>query len=181
MIVKISGDITYRGDGFVIVESHGLGYKIHFPNETIVDLIGSVSLYTHEVIRDNEREFYGFVSLESLEMFWRLIGVSGVGPRTAQRIVLQNSIDELRAKIMQADLSFLINTPGIGTKTAQKIILELKGVLTQIEEPVVKDQEAVDALVSLGYSRRHAREALRGIEGDSTEDIIRSALKVLSF
>lgn len=177
MMIKVTGEVTYRGKGFCLIETAGVGYRVLFPQEVLVDLVGSVSVFTHEVVRENERELYGFTSMDALELFWKLIGISGVGAKTSQKIVLLHGVDEVRSHIMKGDIGFLTQIPGIGTKIAQKIILELKGVLA--EEPVVavEDREAEDALVALGYSRRQAREALEGIQGETTEDKLKSALQ----
>lgn len=179
MITSIKGEITYHGLGFVVIENNGIGYKIILPEDVAHTQNGEVKFYTHEIIRDPDHELFGFLSIEALELFWKLISVSGVGPRTAQKIVFVDSIDKIKERIMAADLSFLTNVPGIGKKTAQKIILELKGVLAQEPEIPAFDADAVEALVSLGYPRKDAERVLSGIEGKTTEDCIRAALKQL--
>jgi len=179
MIVTSDGNITYRGGGFVVVESNGIGYKVHIPEEFVYELSESGTYYVHEAIRDSERELFGFPSLQALELFWRLTNVSGVGARTAQKIVFSGSIDRVKRNIMAGDRTFLKSVKGVGKKTAQKIILELKGVLTEEPTTDALDGEAIDALESLGYSRRHAQEALSEIEAKSTEARVKAALKLL--
>lgn len=180
MIAMVSGRVMYRGAGFVLVERDGIGYKVNLP-ESALDVSGDVTLYTHEVIRDDQHELFGFRSLEALELFWKLGGVSGVGPKSAQKIVFAGSVQEVVKKIAAADVTFLSSVQGIGKKTAQKIVLELSGVIA--EEPgasVPKEaEEAVDALMGLGYGRKQAMDALDGVEG-GTEEKIRQALKRLS-
>jgi holliday junction DNA helicase RuvA len=177
MLVYIKGAVLHQGVGYLIVEHRGLGYKISFPEQVVHEMRGGVELYLHEVIRDSERELFGFTSIEQLELFWKLIAISGVGPRGAQKIIYADHIARVKAKIMEGNLTFLTDVPGIGKKTVQKIILELKGVLADEPSVTVIDSDAIDALMGLGYSKRDAEIALSGIEEGSTEDRIRTALK----
>lgn len=188
MMAYIQGRILYHGVGYVIVENggstgsppSGLGYKVTIPESAAHEIQNPATLYLHEAQRDDGRELFGFASMTQLELFWKLIAVSGVGPKSAQKIVYSDAVDQVKAKIMAGNLAALMDVPGVGKKTAQKIILELKGVL--VEEPGVMglDRDAVEALVGLGYSRRDAEAALSGIEEGDTETRIRVALKRLS-
>lgn len=177
MMVLLLGEVLYHGVGFVIVVNGGVGYKVILPEDAAHGLHGVVTVYTHEVMRENERELFGFLSIGALELFWKLIGVSGVGPRTAQKIIFAHEIEKVKERIMAGDLAFLTSVPGIGKKTAQKIILELKGVLAQEPESAVFDTDAVDALVGLGYARKDAEKMLSSVEGQTTEERIRLALR----
>ncbi len=177
MMVYLSGEVLYHGVGYLIIERAGIGYRVSFPETTAHEFRGKVDVYLHEVIRDNERELFGFVSIEQLELFWKLISISGVGPRIAQKIVFSHDVDRVRAKIMAGDLVALTDVPGIGKKTAQKIILELKGALADDKPQDSIDKDAVEALVGLGYQRRDAEAAIAAASGESTDDRIRSALK----
>jgi Holliday junction DNA helicase RuvA len=181
MITTLHGKIKFHGVGFVIVEVAGVGYRVNVPEDRAHELSGEVTLFTHEVQREDQHELFGFLSLEALELFWKLISVSGVGPKVGQKIVFANSIEKVKEKIMKGDLTFLTDIPGIGKKTAQKIILELKGVLVDdTVRPMGFDNDAIEALVGLGYPRRQAEDVLSGLEAETTEDRIRGALKVLS-
>lgn len=180
MLVKLTGSVEYVGGGFVFLEHEGLSYKIILPEQIALSMQGDVVLYTHEVVRDDTRELFGFFSIPALELFWQLIGISGVGCRSAQKIIFAASIDQVKGSIMKGDLAFLTSISGIGKKTAQKIILELKGVLAEEPDVLSHDQESVEALMSLGYSRKQAQDALMGIEATSMEDRIRAALKTLA-
>ena len=173
----LSGEVIYRGVSYLIIERGGVGYRVSFPETTTHEFRGEVEVYLHEVIRDNERELFGFVSIEQLELFWKLISISGVGPRIAQKIVFSQPVDEVRAGIMAGNLSALTNVSGVGMKTAQKIILELKGALADDGPVSVVDKDAVDGLIGLGYKRQDAEAAIAAAEGDTTEDRIRAALK----
>jgi len=181
MMTYLQGNVLYHGVGYLIVENGGIGYKVSLPESVAHGYSGEVALYLHEVIRDNERELFGFSSIAQLELFWKLIGISGVGPRGAQKIIFSDSIGQVKAKIMAGDLTALTAVPGVGKKTAQKIFIELKGALA--EEPGISmvNTEALDALVGLGYAKRDAEAALSGIEMDDTENCIRAALKRLAM
>lgn len=182
MIVSLTGTVTHRAAGFLILEVEGVGYKVILPEDASRAITGTVTLYTHEVIRDDQRELFGFTSLGALELFWQLASVSGVGPRSAQKIASAGSVDAVKSNIMKGNVAFLTDVPGIGTKTAQKIILELSGTLA--EEPSAAasslDSDAIEALIGLGYARKQAEEALSNVEADTTEQRIRAALKALS-
>ncbi len=180
MIVLIKGTVVYHGVGYIILERDGIGYKIVLAEDVAHGMSGDITLYTHEVIRDNEREFFGFTSMSALELFWKLITVSGVGPRGAQKIIFASDINNVKLKIAESDITFLTSVPGVGKKTAQKIILELKGVIFDEPQGSLLDSDAVEALVGLGYSKKDAELMISKIEADSTEDYIRQALKQIS-
>lgn len=180
MMCFLQGRVLHRGDGYLMIEQGGIGYKVALPEVLVFDVGSEVSLYLHEVVRDQERELFGFHDVEQLELFWKLVSVSGVGPRSGQKIVFTDKVDAMKAKIMSGDVAALTAVPGIGKKTAQKIILELKGVLAQEPQEQVFNLEAMEALMGLGYSRRDAQAALEGLEEDSTDDYLRAALKRLA-
>ncbi|MBU0646262.1 Holliday junction branch migration protein RuvA [Patescibacteria group bacterium] len=180
MMILLRGTVHYRGKNFVIVEQGGMGHRIVLPEDAVRDFDGEVVFYVHEAIRESEREFFGFRTIGDLEMFWKLIGISGVGPRVGQKIIYSGSGDEIRMKIMSGDLVFLTSIPGIGNKTAQKIILELKGALAEEPAAVNYDQDAFEALLGLGYTKKQAQEALVETEAENTDDRIRQALKYLA-
>lgn len=181
MIVTLRGKIEHHGVGFVIIEVNGIGYKINLPEDRAHELSGEVLIYIHEVQREDQHELFGFLSIEALELFWKLTSVSGVGPKVGQKIVFSNSIEKVKEKIMKGDLAFLTDIPGIGKKTAQKIILELKGVLVEdTSRPIGFDDDAVEGLVGLGYARRQVEDVVAGLDEKTTEDRLRAALKILS-
>jgi len=176
----LNGRVLYHGVGYLIIENGGVGYKVTLPESVAHEIREQAALYLHEAQRDDGRELFGFLSVAQLELFWKLVSVSGVGPKSAQKIVFVEAIDRVKSQIMAGDLAFLTNVPGIGKKTAQKIILELKGVLPEEPDVAALDTDAIEALVGLGYSRRDAQAALSGIEEEGTDNRIRAALKRLS-
>ncbi len=177
MMTYLQGEVIYHGAGYLIIKHGGIGYRVSLPDAVAMDFRGEVEVYLHEVIRDNERELFGFTSIDQLELFWKLIAISGVGPKIAQKIVFSHSVEQVRANIMKGDLAMLTDVSGVGKKTAQKIILELKGVLTDDEPTEAFDTDAVDALVGLGYKRRDAEVAIAAAQGETTDEKIRAALK----
>ncbi len=176
----LQGKVLYHGVGYVIVENGGVGFKVTVPESVAHEIQEPISFYLHEAIREDGRELFGFLSMAQLELFWKFVAISGVGPRSGQKIVYSDAVDRVKGKIMSGDLAALTDVPGIGKKTAQKIILELKGTLAEEPDMTALDADAVEALVGLGYSRRDAEAVLSGIEEGDTESRIRLALKRLS-
>lgn len=179
MLAFVHGSILSRGKGYVIVRSGDLGYKISVSEERAQSLTGEVSLFTHEVVREDGRELFGFLDVEELEVFWTLIGVSGIGPKGAQRILASTSLSELKTHLMQGDVAFLSSIPGIGKKTAQKLILELKGVLVEETSVSSEDHDVLLALTSMGYTAREVEQVLRALESRGVDARIREALQRL--
>lgn len=179
MIAKVTGQVIYHGVGFVIVDCGDLGYKVNLPEDVAHGQKGSVTFFTHEVIRDDQRELFGFLSVDALELFWRLTSVSGVGPRSGQKIVFGAPVARVKENIMKGNVAFLTDIPGIGTKTAQKIILELKGILADEPSKSSVDPDALEALVGLGYPRKQAEDVLAMIDAESSEERVTKALKMM--
>ena len=189
MIAKLTGKIAHLDIRHLIIDVHGIGYKTYVTGETLGKLgnIGDdVSLWIHHVIREDASDLYGFPTRDSLELFELLIGISGVGPKTALGILNVTTIDTIREAVETGDISYLTKISGIGKKMAEKMIIELRDKLGTSSETYVsgslKDGVlAVEALKSLGYSEREARDAVKklGKEITSTQDIVKAALKIL--
>jgi Holliday junction DNA helicase RuvA len=171
VIATLQGTVTARGDNFVVVETGGIGFKVHVP----IPLLArwgkpgrEVQLFTHFHPRENEMSLYGFETDEELSFFELLLGVSGIGPKVALGILSTASVDSLRLAIGKGDVEYLTQMPGLGKKTAQRILLDLKGKL-ELEELVpvppltAQDQEVIAALASLGYSLSEAKEAVASL------------------
>lgn len=177
MIAYLKGKIIAKLDVAAIVDVQDLGFEVFLPKPLLDRLRegDTVMLWTHEYLREDARELYGFGGAEELRFFRRLIGISGVGPRTALHILGTGPLPRVRKAISDGDVGFLTSVSGVGKKTAQKVILEMRGALG--EEGGGED--VIDALVSLGYSRSEAREAVQRVPGGDAEEQIRAALKIL--
>jgi Holliday junction DNA helicase RuvA len=182
MISYLKGKIIYKGDYFAILEVNNVGFKVFLPESYLLKYkLGEiVEVFTHEYVREDSRELYGFGRTEELKFFWQLIDVSGVGPKMAHKLISAHKLEKLEKAISEGDLGILGTIPGVGKKTAQKIILELKGKLVT-GKAVSANNEIVDALVRLGYSKNEALEAVGKIGEDieGAENKIKAALKNL--
>ena len=193
MISYIKGTLVHRGNGVVVVEASGLGYEIFVSAATLSVLpeVGeTVKIHTHMNVKEDGISLYGFSTAEELELFHRLISVTGVGPKGALGFLSQLKPQEIILAILSDDVKTLSKAPGVGRKTAQRVILELKDKFKGLEiEDIPKEEifapssdyegEAVSALVVLGYSPQEAKNALRGAEG-SVEEMIKMGLKNLA-
>lgn len=194
MIYSVSGKLALKGDSFVVVEAGGVGLKLSASKATIAALpaaggehAASVTLFAHLHVKEDALDLYGFSSGEERDFFEMLIGVSGVGPKSALAILDTGPLDELAAAIKENRPDLLTRAAGIGRKTAERVILELK---TKVEskrsgavvEKMETDSDLIEALTSLGYRRDEARAALAkvGDEVGGTENRLKAALKALS-
>ena len=187
MIGFLEGKIELGTDKFVIVNVNGVGYKIFISLNTFKDLPRKgekVKLHTYLYIRENIMDLYGFLKLEELEFFELLVSISGIGPKGALAVLTVAPVDTLKKAIASEESEILTKVSGIGKKMAEKIILELKNKIQGITGEVGKlsiDNEAIDALVALGYKLSEAREALRKIPEDIKDigEKVKQALKIL--
>ena len=190
MIASIPGILASRGEKSVTIEVGGLGYCVFLSADGMMKLpnVGEeIRLYTHQHVREDALELYGFMHPAELELFEMLIAISGIGPRGALGILGAGGLDQLRRAIAAGDTGYLTKVSGIGRKTAEKIVLELCGKMSGRgvsvgEHPALRDEaDALDALISLGYSREEARQALSSVRDDSIsiEKRVSQALKKL--
>lgn len=201
MISFVKGTVTDIGENNLVVENGGLGYEIYMTGQDLgkVQMGEEKKIYTFLYVREDILQLYGFFSRDDLAMFKLLLNVNGVGPKGALGILSGISADELRFAVLSDDVKTLSKAPGIGKKTAQKMILELKDKLKledafelklahQQEEAAIgavdlrdSRQEAVEALVALGYNSADALKAVRkvpeDVPADDVEAILRAALK----
>lgn len=173
MIYSLFGKLTGKKDNFIVLETAaGAGYKIFVPTGVLGRSAaggGAVRVFTHLHVRENLLELYGFLSEADLVFFEELIGISGVGPKSALGIMNVGRTNELIAAIREGKIELLTRASGIGRKTAERIILELKNKLTPLRsgETVKIMEQNIDleeALVSLGYSRGEARTAIERLD-----------------
>ncbi len=184
MIGSLRGKLLEIQPASVLMEVGGIGYNVRLTPSAISSLrAGSEAFfYTHHYVREDAEELFGFLSQQDQRLFAQLIGISGVGPKSAMTILSVGSADAVRTAIMAGDLTTLTSAPGVGKKTAQKIVLELKGQLVEEDTDTSGDRDVIEALQSLGYSSSQAREALKNVNAEikNTSDRVREALRVLS-
>ena len=200
MIYSLTGRLIHRGEGVAVVECSGVGYMCQTSSNTLSKLSGEiVTLFTYMHITENSLDLFGFSTKDELECFKMLISVSGVGPKVALAILSEYSCDRIMLFIASNDSKMLTKASGVGPKLAQRIVLELKdkaskqlpsGMITVSGEDflaksdsVARDNisEAISALVTVGYSRSEALEALGAVNPAlSVDDMIRAALKSLA-
>lgn len=187
MIGYLEGKVTLRAERYIIVDVGGVGYRVFVNAETLRKTLGmeeKVKIWTHLHQREEGPELYGFSRPEELELFKTLIGVSGVGPRTALGILNVAPLDMLRRAIAAGDISYLTKVSGIGRKTAERILVELREKFGKVEVAggeLSEEKDAIEALETLGYNPREARETLQKIpsEVEGAPRRIKEALKFL--
>lgn len=187
MIISLEGKITFRAERFLILEANHVGYKVFVGSETLRKIPQNqeaVKIFTSAYQREYATELYGFLTFAELHLFEALNGVSGVGPRTSLAVLGVAPLDMLKRAIAAGETGYLTKVSGIGRKVAEKIILELRekmGKPGEKGEGLQQEEDALDALRSLGYSLREAREALARIpvEVEGVEKRIKAALTIL--
>ncbi|MBR4122281.1 MAG: Holliday junction branch migration protein RuvA [Erysipelotrichaceae bacterium] len=199
MIAYVRGILAQIGENEIIVEAGQIGYRLFVPASVLPSLPGigeEVKMHTFFYVREDTMQLYGFLTWDDKELFRILIGVSGIGPKGALAILSTMSPDDLRFAVLADDAKSIARTPGIGLKTAQKLIIEVKDKihLSGGEEELTAitsapgqfgslRDEAVAALMALGYSSSEALRAVRSVSGDEferVEDLLRAALKGLA-
>ena len=197
MIYQVNGNLITKHKDFVVIEVSGIGLKITCTANTIntISLKQKILLHTYLHVREDALDLYGFHSTPEREVFLLLIGISGIGPKLAITILSGILPDELKDKIISGDIASLTSIPGVGAKTAKRIIVELKDKFTKIEEGSLgfSDKlnsklydDALNALLSLGYSSQQSKQVLDHIANgkddnkQNIETIIKTALKRLN-
>ena len=195
MIEYIKGNLMEITPTDLVLECHGIGYKILISLQTYEALNGKneTTVYIHHYIREDEELYYGFASKDERELFRLLIGVSGIGASTARMMLSSLTSDEIRNAILSEDINKIKSIKGIGLKSAQRLILELKdkvvkgagsdnSTLFAASSSGIAD-EAITALVLLGFTKANVNKAVSAVlkenPGASLEEIIKSALKRL--
>jgi Holliday junction DNA helicase RuvA len=194
VIAGIHGSLILKtGDRVVVATPGGVTYDIAVPISVLEHLPAAgndVTLKTVLVVREDGWSLYGFDEDHERDVFQRLLGTTGVGPRLALAVVSTLGGTRAVRAVKDGDIAALVTVPGIGKKTAERIILELKDRLRDITVPGTAEvasapvDQAVQALVNLGYSAADAERALRAVVSDSgateTVDLIRGALQLLT-
>ena len=201
MISYIKGELTEVFEDTVVVETNGIGYNIRVPGSVLDRLpsVGSsVRIYTYLYVKEDAMNLFGFLSRDDLSVFKLLLNVSGIGPKGALAILSTVGPDDLRFAVLSEDVKTISSAPGIGAKTAKRLIIELKDKLKLAEvfetalankekassenDVLLARNEAVEALVALGYASAQAMKAVQQVENaeeKDSEQILKEALKKL--
>jgi len=190
MISYLNGKIINKGNGFVIIAVNNIGYKVFTSQILWAEMpIGQdVEIYTHQNVREDALDLYGFKSLAELEIFEMLISISGIGPKTGLAVMAVGNADEIKNSISRGDSNFLTKVSGIGRKTAERVILELREKIQAMPMATIgsavsgtASTDEIDALMSLGYSLVEARDVLRAVDPGlkKSSERIRDALRKL--
>lgn len=203
MISYIKGPLIEKMEDAVVVEAGSIGYHIFVPTSTLEALpaIGEeVKIFTYFQVREDAMVLFGFLNRQDLEIFRRLLGVNGVGPKSALGVLSSLRPEEFRMAVISSDAKLISRAPGIGSKTAQRIILDLKDkisaediLLSVSDMPAAAGdfgavgevgREAIEALTALGYSGSEAARAVKKVtvtDKMTAEDVLKGALKHLAF
>ena len=191
MIAQLEGTIIHADTRSIVMDVHGIGYKVWIASEGLQKMAKKspekVRIWTYLSVRETALDLYGFSNAEELETFELLITISGIGPKTAAGILNVVSISTIRSAIASNDPSYLTKVSGIGKKNAEKIVRELSDKIGILEsdvptESMRHESDVLEALKSLGYAEREAREVLKKIPADagSAGERVKKALKILS-
>jgi Holliday junction DNA helicase RuvA len=204
MIASLTGILKQKTLHSILVDVHGVGYEAVVPLTTFYRLPSqneTVHLWTYTHVREDALQLFGFSTVEEKNVFLLLLGISGIGPKLAINILSGLPLAELVAAVKKGDIAKLSSIPGVGQKTASRLALELKEKILTVAVDVIsagpveeKDaqrvEDAVSALVNLGYKSPLAKDAVKkvlnslngesGREGFPIEELIKETLKVLS-
>ncbi len=200
MFSYIKGILIHKSQSYAVIDVHGIGFKIYTSASSLADpaaVVGTEqTFYTYMYIKEGIMDLYGFMTKAELELFEQLISVNGVGAKGAISVLSLGNAQKLAVSIVSGDASFIKKASGIGPKTAQRICLELKdrianaslipdsidvSDISETTEQISAKKDAIDALMSLGYSQQEASKAVNSVKNppDDAEAIIKLALKAL--
>jgi len=200
MIALINGKIVYKGISHVIVDVHGVGYRVFIPLTTFYELPEAgqtITLHIHTNVKEDAIHLFGFNTVQERDLFQLMISVSGIGPKIAMSILSGISAQEFLNAISGGNVNKLVRIPGVGKKMAERLILELKEkVLKKIMQEQAPDagvqgrqddimEDVLSALVNLGYKNNAARDALDKAVRSSGEELVmdkllKQTLKILA-
>ncbi len=192
MIATLNGTIAEKLAELLIIDVRGVGFGLLVTNEDFSRYaVGDqAKVYVHEHIRENSHDLYGFSSLESKRLFEQLLDVNGVGPKMALNILGVGSTQAVRSAIAAGDTKFIQAASGVGKRVAERVIVELKdkvglvsaeGATDFLQGPTLED-EALQALIALGFAVPDATRALNGVDSKMTvEDRVKHALRGVSL
>jgi Holliday junction DNA helicase RuvA len=201
MIALISGKIVYKGISHVVIDAHGVGYRIFIPLTTFYELPEAgqiITLHVHTHVKQDAINLFGFYTVQERDLFQLMLSVSGIGPKMSMNILSGISVQEMLRAISSGDVKKLISIPGLGKKLAERLILELKEkvVKKMMAEgmPATDNQQKINeiikedvlsALINLGYKSNMAQDALDKVlytsaKGLAMDQLLKKTLKILS-
>lgn len=190
MIAHVSGIIAEKFNSSVIVDVHGIGYEVAVANGDYDQALLNepMKFYTYHHIREQSQELFGFTTLAAKKLFEMLITVQGVGPKAALAILSLGDSETVRNAIANGDAAFITKATGVGKRIAERVVVDLTDKVglairtnvsdTGMSQPLSHTDEALEALMALGYSLNDATRALEGVSTDlSTADRVTQALR----
>lgn len=196
MIAFVNGTVSSLEENAAVIDTGAIGYRVFMSPYGLSALsVGSTTkIHTYLKVAEDVMDLYGFLTIEELSMFRRIISVSGAGPKAGLAILSVLRPAEFALAVVTGDYKAITRAQGVGPKLAQKIVLELKDKLENSDfiktaadtkndfnpAPVKFDNEAIEALCALGYTQSEAARAVSGAEGETTSQIITNALKILA-
>ncbi|NKB63347.1 MAG: Holliday junction branch migration protein RuvA [Gammaproteobacteria bacterium] len=198
MIGFLKGKLLQKLPPFILLDVNGVGYELEAPMATFYMLPQEneeVSLFTHLVVREDAQLLFGFSDQAQRQLFRLLLRINGVGPKVALAILSTLSAEEFVFCIRNEDADTLVRVPGIGKKTAERMIIDMRDRISELGESGSGEgstthsevlqtpiQDAIGALVSLGYKPVEANKAVRAVESEHSkrDDLIRNALQYLT-
>ena len=200
MIASLTGQLAFKAPTHLVLDVHGVGYEVLIPLSTyygLPNLGESTSLSVHTHVREDAIQLFGFLTSQEKDAFVLLTSVSGVGPKLGLSLLSALPVTALVLAIQSGDVEKLTTVPGIGTKSAGRLVLELKDKVEKLHTGAASAREglrqgqdatfddALSALVNLGYRPQDAKEALKQVKTSNAEsivlkDMIRESLKELA-
>ncbi len=200
MIASLTGRLAFKAPTHLVLDVHGVGYEVFIPLSTyygLPNLSDSISLSVHTHVREDAIQLFGFLTSQEKDAFVLLTSVSGVGPKLALSVLSALPVSSLVSAIQSGDVEKLTTVPGIGNKSASRLVLELKDKVEKLHPGLASASEAprqghdatfddaLSALVNLGYRPQDAKEALKQVKKSNAEsivlkDMIRESLKELA-
>ncbi len=202
MIARIQGKIVYKTANYTIIDAHGLGYRVFVPLTTFYELPDTgqeVVLNIHTHVKEDAIHLFGFYTPEERDLFQMMISVTGIGPKLAVNIMSGIAAGEFVRAVSSSDLARLVNIPGVGRKMAERLVLELKDKVKKLgearteaagEQSEVADRglvfdDALSALINLGYKEQMVKRILEKLDQESEENptldnLLKNALKAIA-
>ncbi|MDD2646547.1 MAG: Holliday junction branch migration protein RuvA [Patescibacteria group bacterium] len=187
MIYYIEGQVKQKGDNYLVIDSGSLGYQI-FVNDFLLNkakLNELIKIFTHFHVYEETLQLYGFETEEELSFFKKLNNIPNIGPKSANNILSAIKLSDLKRAIINEDMEALNKVSGIGKKTAERIIIELKDKINDVTSSTATgkdDSDVIDGLISLGYTLKDSRVAIKKIPESvkGANERLKQALKILS-